>query len=189
MVEVLQHAASEEADDSETPLFGGPQPKKKREYVSRRVDTLDCCERWLNSELHSLSPQISGLAEAYVCVTVHSAECERGVSALKRIHTNSRNRLSQALLEMLMYINLNGPPIELFDFGYAVQLWLHYANHRVGASAQTTTLQREQALQIQAFPWGVCEIPLEIRGEVSDDSQEEAEEHSEDGPEDNKEEE
>ena len=34
--------------------------------------------------------QISGLAEAYVCVTVHSAECERGVSALKRIHTNSR---------------------------------------------------------------------------------------------------
>ena len=88
-----------------------------------------------------------------------------------------------------MYINLNGPPIELFDFGYAVQLWLHYTNHRVGASAQTTTLQHERALQIQAYPWGVCEIPLEIRGEVSDDSQEEAEEHSEDEPEDNKEEE
>ena len=54
---------------------------------------------------------------------------------------------------------------------------------------QPDTLQREQALQIQAYPWGVCEIPLEIRGEVSDDSQEEAEEHSEDEPEDNKEEE
>jgi hypothetical protein len=85
---------------------------------------------------------------------------------------------SQALLGMLKYINLNEPPIELFDFGYAVQLWLHYANHRSGASAQTTTLQRERALQIQAYPWGVCEIPLEIRGEGSDDSQEEAEEHS-----------
>ncbi len=64
----------------------------------------------------------------------------------------------------------NGQYIKLFDFGYAVQLWLHYANHSVGASAQTTTLQREQALQIQAYPWGVCEIPLEIRGEVSDES-------------------
>jgi hypothetical protein len=82
------------------------------------------------------------------------APVANGVGVCANRPSGHVSEIDRLFLFSLMYINLNGPPIELFDFGYAVQLWLHYANHRVGASAQTTSLQRERALQIQAYPWG-----------------------------------
>jgi hypothetical protein len=51
-----------------------------------------------------------------------------------------------------MYIKLNGPPIEEFNFDTAVKLWLNYAPHRLGTSAGTTMPERQRALLIQSFP-------------------------------------
>jgi hypothetical protein len=48
------------------------------------------------------------LTEAYLVLPALSAECERGVSVLKLIKTARRNCLSQAALEQLMMIKLNG---------------------------------------------------------------------------------
>ena len=70
-----------------------------------------------------------------------------------------------------MYVKLNGPPIGDFDFSYAVQLWLHVGDHKVGASALTSTLQRQAALKVQQFPWGSSEIPDCLRAEVSSDDE------------------
>ena len=62
---------------------------------------------------------------------MHTAECERGVSALTRIHTDFRNRLSQATVEQLLYAKLNGPTPAEFDFDFALNLWLHEARRKL----------------------------------------------------------
>ena len=57
----------------------------------------------------------------YACalsvVPMHSADCERGFSALGRVKTKLRSRLTN---KSLLIINLEGPD---FDFNSTIQKW------------------------------------------------------------------
>lgn len=44
-----------------------------------------------------------------------AAECERGFSAVNDTDTKSRNRLQSKSLSSLLFVDINGPPPELFD--------------------------------------------------------------------------
>jgi hypothetical protein len=101
-------------------------PKKKVAKKSP-VSAAHVVQRWLtNSTLMRLCPDVSGLASWYTILTNTSVDCERGVSALKQVHTNLRNSLKQSTLEMLLYIKINGPPIDEFDFHAAAKLFVHW---------------------------------------------------------------
>eukprot|EP00733_Pompholyxophrys_punicea_P001585 Pompholyxophrys_punicea_v1_NODE_844_length_1222_cov_6.458440.p1 type:complete len:110 gc:universal NODE_844_length_1222_cov_6.458440:781-452(-) len=67
----------------------------------------------------------------YVVLTLQSADCERGFSAMKRIKTATRNRLSNTTLEQLMYISINGPDLKNFDFQKAVATWYSRGVRRI----------------------------------------------------------
>ncbi|XP_073693982.1 E3 SUMO-protein ligase KIAA1586-like [Garra rufa] len=62
-----------------------------------------------------------------------SAECERGFSALNDTDTKSRNRLQSKSLSSLLFVDINGPPTELFDPAPFVMSWIN-SGHRLSTS-------------------------------------------------------
>ena len=76
-----------------------------------------------NSTLQTMYPQFTKLACIALVIPVSTAECERSFSAMKRIKTDSRNRLLTENLNHLMRISIEGPSIDQFDFEQAFELW------------------------------------------------------------------
>ena len=61
--------------------------------------------------MNSLFPLLSSFAEAILSLPITNAWPERGVSAIKRIKTRLRSRLSNKMLESLLHIAINGPEV------------------------------------------------------------------------------
>ena len=77
-----------------------------------------------NSTLQTMYPQFTKLAHCIALVIpVSTAKCEISFSAMKRIKTESRNRLLTENLNHLMRISIEGPSINQFDFEQALELW------------------------------------------------------------------
>ncbi|KAL2096749.1 hypothetical protein ACEWY4_005956 [Coilia grayii] len=62
-----------------------------------------------------------------------SAECERGFSACNDTDNSTRNRLRAPSLTALLFVDLNGPPIETFNPIPFVKSWIK-KGHRTSAS-------------------------------------------------------
>lgn len=58
-----------------------------------------------------------------------SAECERGFSAVNDTDSKSRNRLRAKSLSSLLFVDMNGPPLDRFDPAPFVTSWIK-AGHR-----------------------------------------------------------
>ena len=73
-------------------------------------------------------PLLSNLAECSLSIPISNACPERGASTLKRIKTRLRSRFQNDMLQALMQVSINGPPLhsdqckELIHD--SVQLWL-----------------------------------------------------------------
>ena len=57
-------------------------------------------------------------------VPVSSAEAERGFSQMNLVCTKSRSSLSVAHLSSLMFIHINGPPVQFWEASSSVKRWL-----------------------------------------------------------------
>lgn len=79
----------------------------------------------------SLFPLISKLYARAVTLPVSTADCERAFSTMNRIKTDLRNRLKTSTLEKLMFIALEGPERNHFDFAAAADRWAGLRNRRV----------------------------------------------------------
>ena len=64
-----------------------------------------------------------------------SAECERGFSLMNNIETDLRTTLLVLNISNLMFININGPPLHLIDFGPFVTSW--NITHRLATDTQS----------------------------------------------------
>ena len=62
---------------------------------------------------------------------IATADCERGFSAMNHIKTSPRNRLKTETLEQLMFISIEGPPPNEFDFDRATDHWGRRGNRRI----------------------------------------------------------
>uniref|UniRef100_A0A8C6WVY2 HAT C-terminal dimerisation domain-containing protein n=1 Tax=Neogobius melanostomus TaxID=47308 RepID=A0A8C6WVY2_9GOBI len=62
-----------------------------------------------------------------------SAECERGFSAVNSTDSKYRNKLREQSLSSLLFVDLNGPPLEQFDPLPFVSSWIK-AGHRPSTS-------------------------------------------------------
>ncbi|KAG1653606.1 Transmembrane protein C17orf113 [Nymphon striatum] len=82
----------------------------------------DFCKHLIRD--HALTyPDFVILAEIASIIPVSSAPCERGFSVQNSIKTAVRNRLNPKNLNRLMFIKLQGPAPNDFDFGRAVRLF------------------------------------------------------------------
>ena len=83
------------------------------------------------TSLQHIFPNLHKLAVIALVIPMSSADCERGFSALKRIKTKLRNRLSNRILNHLLTISIEGPKLEEFDFERAADIWGAQKNRRI----------------------------------------------------------
>ncbi|XP_014643137.1 PREDICTED: zinc finger protein 862 [Ceratotherium simum simum] len=72
---------------------------------------------------HSRFPLLSRLMAVVVCVPVSTSCCERGFSAMNRIRTDERTKLSNEVINMLMMTAVNGVAVTEYDPQPAIQHW------------------------------------------------------------------
>ena len=83
------------------------------------------------SDLSNLFPNLFKLALAALLIPTSTADCERGFSALKRVKSPLRNRLSNIITVHLLFITMEGPPLEHYDFDAACTDWGSKRNRRI----------------------------------------------------------
>lgn len=92
--------------------------------------------------LKDMFPQLSKVASISALIPVSTAECERAFSAMNRIKTDLRNRLSTSTLDHLMRISIEGPSVQEFDFERAANVRGRMRNRRlsVGVTPSSSSL-------------------------------------------------
>lgn len=65
------------------------------------------------------------LVEIILCITISSAVCERGFSAMARIKSDWTSRLSPEMPNYLMGISIAGPDTNEYNAQRAFLLWWH----------------------------------------------------------------
>jgi len=81
-------------------------------------------------------------------VLLASAECETGFSACKDTLFQTRNRLCAKSLSALLFVDLNGPPLDRFDPAPVVQSRIK-AGHRTSASWGSNAGPQPQPAEIR----------------------------------------
>ncbi|XP_078587207.1 zinc finger protein 862-like [Branchiostoma floridae x Branchiostoma japonicum] len=84
-----------------------------------------------NPTLACQYPNIASLYARMVVIPVHTADCERAFSTLKRVKTRLRSTLTTANLNHLLRISIMGPAMDSFDFDKAVARWGSLRNRRL----------------------------------------------------------
>uniref|UniRef100_A0A673UG36 Zinc finger protein 862 n=1 Tax=Suricata suricatta TaxID=37032 RepID=A0A673UG36_SURSU len=72
---------------------------------------------------HLRFPLLSRLVAVVACVPVSTSCCERGFSAMNRIRTDERTKLSNEVINMLMMTAVNGVAVTEYDPQPAIQHW------------------------------------------------------------------
>ncbi|XP_032339085.1 zinc finger protein 862 isoform X1 [Camelus ferus] len=72
---------------------------------------------------HCHFPLLSRLIAVVVCVPISTSCCERGFSAMNRIRTDERTKLSNEVINMLMMTAVNGVAVTEYDPQPAIQHW------------------------------------------------------------------
>ena len=90
--------------------------------------------------------ELKELNRRLIILPIASAECERGFSFMNLTHTSQRNALEVESLRNLLFIKLNGPPLEQFKPERYVCMWLKEDHHSAtdkpsGRSGQISSLQ------------------------------------------------
>ena len=84
-----------------------------------------------NDGLSSLDPALSLVAAIGLVIPATTVDRERRFSAVGRIKTKLRTRLTESSLENLLFIVCEGPGIGNFNFDEAVICWVYDSRRRV----------------------------------------------------------
>ena len=87
-----------------------------------------------NDQLKDMHPNLAKLATIGLVLPMSTADCERGFSALSRIKTDLRNRLSCKILNPLMTIAIEGPEPDNFPYERTCEIWARKRNRRIAFS-------------------------------------------------------
>ncbi|XP_066298487.1 zinc finger protein 862-like [Branchiostoma lanceolatum] len=101
------------------PSYKGKTPKAMCQLVSSNI-TLSC-----------QYPNIKGLYNRMMVIPAHTADCERAFSCLKRVKTRLRSQLTDANLNHLLMVRIEGPDISDFNFDEAVERWGGLRNRKI----------------------------------------------------------
>lgn len=78
---------------------------------------------------HDAEQELNDLYKRLDVLPISSAECERGFSAMNLTHTPLRNSLNVETINHLLFIKINGPPLQHFDAELYATLWLKDGRH------------------------------------------------------------
>jgi len=74
---------------------------------------------------------------------VSTADCERGFSLLNLICTEIRSKLTISNIANLMFLNMNGPPLNQWNLEVYVKSWL-ISQHRASDDTKTKILNTDE---------------------------------------------
>ena len=89
----------------------------------RNMNTKDLYKRLFMSSLNEKFSNILTLVEIVLVIPTSSAICERGFSAMARKKSDWRSKLGPEMLDNLMSISINGPPINEYNCASALYRW------------------------------------------------------------------
>ena len=102
----------------------------------------------------TLPTHLKPLQTCIVPIPCSSAECERGFSLLNIIETDLRTPLLATNISSLMFLNINGPPISMFECTPHILLWkLH---HRTAIETQSRILKPKKVDETKHALWTIC---------------------------------
>ena len=97
-------------------------------------------------------PMLTQLAECCLSLPVSNAWPEGGASALKHIKTRLRSRLSNSMLQSLMQMSINGPPINSKEtediIEDCIKVWTLQKKRRKMPKPPTNTSQENTSKQM-----------------------------------------
>ena len=97
-------------------------------------------------------PMLTQLAECCLSLPISNVWPERGASALKRIKTRLRSRLSNSILQSLMEMSINGPPINSKEtediIEDCIKIWTLQKKKRKMPKPPTNTSQENTSKQM-----------------------------------------
>ena len=84
-----------------------------------------------NTTLHSYFLNFSKLAEVCLALPIHTAECERAFSTMRRVKSCLRSEMKNETLNHCMRISIEGPLLEESDFDSVVERWSNLKQRRI----------------------------------------------------------
>lgn len=90
-------------------------------------------------------PELNNCVKTFPCST---AECERGFSVLHLICTDLRSTLSMTNISNLMLININGPPLHLWNPESYVKSWLVNQHKSADDTRSKVTKKNEENIDM-----------------------------------------
>ena len=108
-----------------------------------------------NKSFCNFYPSIVFIAEVALALPVSNAWPERGASALKNVKTKQRNRLTSHMLDSILHVCINGPPVESLEgealIKRAVTTWTGAKNRRrLPANRAPTSKVQENTMTCKA---------------------------------------
>jgi len=94
--------------------------------------------------------EINNLIKTIPCST---AECERGFSLMNIICTDIRSRLTIHNISNLMMININGPPLSIWDPEDYVKSWI--LHHRTADDNRSRKINRKEKESLKQNLWNI----------------------------------
>ena len=83
------------------------------------------------TELEAMFPNLCKLDAIGLLLPMSTVDCERGFYALSRIKTDIHNHFSSKILNNLMTVSVEGPPLEDFPYDKACDIWAAWRNRRI----------------------------------------------------------
>jgi hypothetical protein len=124
-----------------SPGFGEPEIKSLCiRFRLPFAKTLSAYRDFLDNGGRKVPENLMPLMNCYRVIPVSSAECERGFSHMNTIITKSRSRLLIPHVANLMFVKINGPPIQKWKPDEYVISWLR--QHRSATDKQTRMASR-----------------------------------------------
>ncbi|XP_060604652.1 uncharacterized protein LOC132757397, partial [Ruditapes philippinarum] len=90
----------------------------------------DKAMEWITN-LHTSHQHLYKLAAVGLLLPPSTADCERGFSSMKRIKLEKRASLKSTVLNALMMLSMEGPPLEAVDFSEMVDTWYKEKPRRI----------------------------------------------------------
>ena len=85
------------------------------------------------------------------CCAIGTAECERGFSQMNLVSTDLRNALNVVTISNLLFVKLNGPPLDLWKPNTYALNWLRSHNAAEQNASRTNVDVEEISENDQAF--------------------------------------
>jgi hAT family C-terminal dimerisation region len=105
--------------------------QKEKRSAAARITMQQMLHVFLTSPNARIYRNVATVAEIALIMPISTAVVERGFSAMNLIKTELRSLLSERMLNALMLILLEGPPLSKFDFKRAVFAWYEKAPRKI----------------------------------------------------------